>query len=55
MGEIIMGKIFISYRRADSEYVVGRIYEELCDSYGKENMFKDIDSIPLGYQPTHKM
>lgn len=43
-----MGKIFISYRRADSEYVVGRIYEELCDTYGRDNVFEDIDSIPLG-------
>ena len=43
-----MGKIFISYRRADSEYVVGRIYEELCEIYGRNNVFEDIDSIPLG-------
>lgn len=43
-----MGKIFISYRRADSEYVVGRIYEELCETYGRDNVFEDIDSIPLG-------
>lgn len=43
-----MSKIFISYRRADSEYVVGRIYSDLCAAYGKENIFKDVDSIPLG-------
>jgi len=43
-----MGKIFISYRRADSEYVVGRIYSDLCDAYGKKKIFKDVDSIPLG-------
>ncbi len=43
-----MGKIFISYRRADSEYVVGRIYSDLCAAYGKKNIFKDVDSIPLG-------
>ena len=43
-----MGKIFISYRRADSEYVVGRIYSDLCAAYGKKKIFKDVDSIPLG-------
>lgn len=43
-----MGKIFISYRRADSEYVVGRIYTDLCEAYRTENIFKDVDSIPLG-------
>jgi hypothetical protein len=43
-----MGKIFISYRRDDSEYIVGRIYEDLCTAYGEKNIFKDVDSIPLG-------
>lgn len=43
-----MGKIFISYRRADSEYVVGRLYNDLCKAYGRENIFEDVDSIPLG-------
>ena len=43
-----MGKIFISYRRADSEYVVGRLYSDLCKAYGRENIFEDVDSIPLG-------
>lgn len=43
-----MGKIFISYRHDDSEYIVGRIYEDLCTAYGKKNIFKDVDSIPLG-------
>lgn len=43
-----MTKIFISYRRSEAEYVVGRIYEELCDFYGENSIFKDIYSISLG-------
>ena len=40
--------IFICYRRADSENVAGRIYDKLVQHYGKEPIFKDVDSIPLG-------
>ena len=40
--------IFICYRRADSENVAGRIYDRLVQYYGKESIFKDVDSIPLG-------
>ena len=40
--------VFICYRRADSENVAGRIYDKLVQHYGKEPIFKDVDSIPLG-------
>lgn len=40
--------IFICYRRADSENIAGRIYDRLVQHYGKEPIFKDVDSIPLG-------
>lgn len=40
--------IFITYRREDSIDVTGRIYDRLCQHFGKENVFKDVDSIPLG-------
>ena len=43
-----MPKIFISYRRADSRKDAGRIYDRLIEAFGKENVFKDVDSIPLG-------
>jgi len=43
-----MGKILISYRRNDSPDVSGRIYDRLVTQYGKEAVFKDVDSIPLG-------
>jgi|RhiMetdeSRZDD1v2_1073273.scaffolds.fasta_scaffold06213_10 TIR domain-containing protein len=40
--------IFISYRRADSADVAGRIYDRLTGHFGKSAIFKDVDSIPLG-------
>ncbi len=41
-------KIFISYRRDDSSDVTGRIYDRLVNTYGKESVYKDVDSIPFG-------
>jgi hypothetical protein len=41
-------KIFISYRRADSRYVVDRIRDRLIDAYGVDAVFRDLESIPLG-------
>ena len=40
--------IFISYRRSDSNDVVGRIYDFLSQHFGPDVVFKDVDSIPLG-------
>jgi DNA/RNA endonuclease G (NUC1) len=43
-----MSKIFISYRRLDSGDVTGRIYDHLCQKFRSDDVFKDVDSIPLG-------
>ena len=43
-----MGKIFISYRRDDSADTVGRMYDRLVLHFGREAIFKDVDSIPFG-------
>jgi WD40 repeat protein len=43
-----MVKIFISYRRADSRKDAARIYDRLVEAFGKENIFKDVDNIPIG-------
>jgi hypothetical protein len=40
--------LFISYRRSDSNEVVGRIYDRLVRDLGAESVFKDVDNIPLG-------
>lgn len=41
-------RIFLSYRRSDSADITGRIYDRLIVRFGKNNIFKDVDSIPLG-------
>ena len=43
-----MAKIFISYRRVDSKAITSRIYDRLAAAFGKNNIFKDVGSIPLG-------
>ena len=43
-----MSEILISYRREDSPDVTGRIYDRLVQEFGKDWVFKDVDSIPFG-------
>jgi len=40
--------IFIGYRRDDTADAVGRIYDRLCASFGKDHVFKDVDKTPIG-------
>jgi len=40
--------IVISYRRADTGMIVGRIFERLEDHFGKGSVFMDIENIPAG-------
>ncbi len=40
--------IFVSYRRDDSRHQAGRLYDRLVAHFGAEQVFKDVDSIPLG-------
>ena len=42
------GRIFISYRRNDSAYPAGWLFDRLAERFGKEQIFKDVDSIELG-------
>ena len=41
-------KIILSYRRADTSGIAGRIYDTLMRRYGQRNVFMDVDSIPAG-------
>jgi hypothetical protein len=41
-------KIFISYRRDDSQAVTDRLFDHLASVFPRENLFRDIDSIPRG-------
>src|ERR1700732_1970923 len=43
-----MARITISYRRDDSDVITGRIFDRLSAHYGRETVFRDIDSIPFG-------
>ncbi|HEY7666199.1 MAG TPA: toll/interleukin-1 receptor domain-containing protein [Xanthobacteraceae bacterium] len=42
------GKIFISYRRDDSIGTAGRLRDRLAETFGGDNVFMDVDSIPVG-------
>jgi formylglycine-generating enzyme required for sulfatase activity len=42
------GKIFISYRRDDTEGYAGRIFDHLSKHFGADRVFMDVDSIALG-------
>jgi hypothetical protein len=43
-----MTHIIISYRRADSDAIAGRIRDRLASHFGENSVFMDIDSIPFG-------
>ena len=43
-----MPKIAISYRRADTDVMAGRIRDRLAAHYGEDAVFMDIDNIPFG-------
>jgi TIR domain len=42
------GRIFMSYRRDETAYPAGWLYDRLADHFGGGQVFKDIDSIELG-------
>lgn len=42
------GRIFISYLSHDTAYPAGWLYDRLADRYGKDRIFKGVDSIDLG-------
>jgi len=43
-----VGRVFISYRRADAEADAGRLYADLAYEFGADRLFKDVDNVPLG-------
>ena len=42
------GRIFISYRRADSAGYAGRIYDRLAAHFGEDAIFMDVNTIEAG-------
>lgn len=43
-----MSRIFINYRRQDSEGYVGRLYDHLLQHFRRDDIFMDVDSIKPG-------
>ena len=41
-------RVFVSYRRDDSSGYAGRLYADLCERFGTDNVFIDIDSLVPG-------
>jgi hypothetical protein len=41
-------KIFINYRRDDSIATAGRLHDRLAQTFGRKNLFMDVDHIPAG-------
>src|SRR5215470_10901999 len=42
------GKIFINYRRDDSQGTAGRLSDRLIEAFGRNKIFIDVDHIPAG-------
>lgn len=43
-----MARIFVSYRRSDSAYVAATLSDKLQQHFGRDSVFFDVDTIPLG-------
>src|SRR6185295_13825824 len=43
-----MARVFISYRRSDSKWMAGRLYDRLSEVLGRDNLFFDISNIEPG-------
>ena len=41
------GRVFISYRREETAYPAGWLFDRLADRFGRGQIFKDVDSILL--------
>jgi hypothetical protein len=45
---VVPGRIFISYRRDDADYPASWLDDRLVARFGRDQVFKDVDSIELG-------
>ena len=48
MSESEGGGVFVSYRRQESSYAAGRLYDRLADHLGAQRVFIDVDAIEPG-------
>ena len=42
------GRIFINYRREDTQGIAGRLHDRLAQVFGEDNVFLDTDDLPAG-------
>src|SRR5262249_22507426 len=47
-GWVMADKIFINYRRDDSAGTAGRLHDRFVQTFGRKNLFMDVDPIPAG-------
>ena len=43
-----MPRVFLNYRREDSAGIAGRLFDRLCVALGRENVFRDLDTLVPG-------
>jgi hypothetical protein len=48
-----VSRVFLSYRREDSIGIAGRLRDRLAGHFGADNVFFDVDTIPLGVDFRH--
>jgi hypothetical protein len=48
LNESLPGRIFLSYRRQETAWPAGRLYDVLVEHFPAEQVFKDVDSIEPG-------
>ena len=46
--EVLRSRIFLCYRREDSQDATGRLHDKLLETYGSDRLFMDIDTVPIG-------
>lgn len=44
----VSGRIFVSYRREETAYAAGWLFDRLAEHFGEGQVFEDVDSIALG-------
>jgi WD40 repeat protein len=44
----VHGRVFISYRREDTAYPAGWLFDRLASQFGRRQVFKDVESVELG-------
>lgn len=50
-----MARVFISYRRVDSKWAVGRLYDRLAEVLDRKNLFLDVSDIEPGEDYVEKI